>query len=478
MVQYVADYLENIEERKVFPKVKPGYLAKLIPDKAPDEPESWEEIMQDVEKFIMPGVTHWQHPRFHAYFPCGCSYSSICADILSAGISSIGFTWVSNPACTELEVVMIDWMAKILGLPKHFLFGKNSGGVIQGSCSESTLVALLASRNKSIKEYQSFHPNATNYEALSKLVGYYSVQAHSSVERAGMISLIKLRAIKSNEHYGMDVELLEKAIEEDFNNGLIPFFCCATLGTTATCGFDNLKEIGPICSKYDIWLHVDAAYSGSAFICPEYRYLMEGIEYAMSFAFNPHKWMLINFDCSIVWYRELNWIRNSFHVDPPYLKHEFQENAVDFRHMHIPLGRRFRSLKIWFTLRRYGVKKLQAYIRNHIELAHYFEELMLRDERFEIIADVVLGLVCFRLKNDNELTRQLYHDIEDDGRIHLISSEFESPEPLFFIRFAVCYHSPNKQHVEYAFNVISELTEKLLNSKTCHNNNNKINGDS
>ncbi|CAH8498806.1 unnamed protein product [Schistosoma margrebowiei] len=399
MIQYVADYLETIDERKVFPKIHPGYLAKLIPNEAPNESESWEDIMKDVEKLIMPGVTHWQHPHFHAYFPCGCSYTSICADILADGISSIGFTWVSNPACTELEVVMIDWMAKTLGLPEHFLFGENTGGVIQGSCSESTLVALLAARNKAITQYQNIHPNVNNYDALSKLVGYYSDQAHSSVERAGLIGMLQLRAIKSNEHYEMDTTILEQTIEDDVNNGLIPFFCCATLGTTATCGFDKLKNIGPICDKYNIWLHVDAAYAGSSFICPEYRYLMDGIEYATSFVFNPHKWLLINFDCSIVWYREVNWVKNSFHVDPPYLKHKHQQTTIDFR-------------------------------------------------------------------DNNELTKQLYHNIESDGRIHLVSSELHSPIPLYFIRFAICYHSPNKQHIEYAYQVIHELCNQLLDQQS------------
>ncbi|KAK4469019.1 hypothetical protein MN116_006557 [Schistosoma mekongi] len=471
MIQYVADYLENIEKRKVFPDIHPGYLAKLIPNEAPNESESWEEIMNDVENLIMPGVTHWQHPHFHAYFPCGCSYSSICADILADGISSIGFTWVSNPACTELEVIMIDWMAKIIGLPKHFLFGENSGGVIQGSCSESTLVALLAARNKAIKQYQTSHPNATTYEALSKLVGYYSDQAHSSVERAGLIGMLQLKPIKSNENYEMNTTILEQTIQDDVTSGLIPFFCCATLGTTGTCAFDKLKDIGPICDEYNIWLHVDAAYAGSSFICPEYRYLMDGIEYATSFAFNPHKWLLINFDCSLVWYREVNWVKYSFHVDPPYLKHKHQQTTIDFRHMHIPLGRKFRSLKLWFTLRRYGVKQLQEYIHNHIQLAHYFKELMLADEHFEIIAEVLMGLVCFRIKNNNELTKQLYHDIEADGRIHLTSSELHSSEPLYFIRFAVCYHSPNKQHIEYAYQVINELCQRLLLTHKLPNHN-------
>ncbi|RTG85982.1 aromatic-L-amino-acid/L-tryptophan decarboxylase [Schistosoma bovis] len=295
--------------------------------------------------------------------------------------------------------------------------------IISGSCSESTLVALLAARNKAITQYQNIHPNVNNYDALSKLVGYYSDQAHSSVERAGLIGMLQLRAIKSNEHYEMDTTILEQTIKDDVNNGLIPFFCCATLGTTATCGFDKLKDIGPICDKYNIWLHVDAAYAGSSFICPEYRYLMDGIEYATSFVFNPHKWLLINFDCSIVWYREVNWVKNSFHVDPPYLKHKHQQTTIDFR---------------------------------HIQLAHYFEKLIQADDRFEIVADVLMGLVCFRIKLPNFTE---YRELE-------ISSELHSPAPLYFIRFAICYHSPNKQHIEYAYQVIHELCNQLLDQQS------------
>ncbi|THD21624.1 Aromatic-L-amino-acid decarboxylase [Fasciola hepatica] len=461
-VHYVAHYLETIGQRKVFPDVLPGYLASMIPTEAPEYPESWENIMGDVERVVMPGMTHWHHPHFHAYFPAGTSSPSICADILTDGLGCIGFTWASSPACTELEVVMMDWLARILRLPDFFMSGGKGGGVISGSASDSTLVALFGARNRSIKAYQDENPTASVFDAAAKLIGYYSDQAHSSVERAGLISMLRLRPVQSNEKHEMTGEALEEAVLEDLNNGLIPFFCTATLGTTGCCAFDHLEEIGQICKKYNIWLHVDAAYAGSSFICPEYRPLLNGIEHAMSFVFNPHKWLLVNFDCSCVWYKDVDWVIKSFNVDPAYLKHQHQGKVPDFRHWHIPLGRKFRSLKLWFLFRYFGVEALRNYIRNHISLAQHFESLVRADNRFEIVHDVRMALVCFRLMKNNDLTRQLYQEIENDGRIHLTPSEFHHPEPMFFIRFAVCYHSANMGQIQHAFDVICELTTRLL----------------
>ncbi|GAA50785.1 aromatic-L-amino-acid decarboxylase [Clonorchis sinensis] len=376
MVNLVVDYWENIGRRNVLSKVKPGYLASLIPQEAPEDPEPWEMIMEDIERVIMPGVTHWQHPNFHAYFPTAASYPSMCAEILANGFACMGFSWAANPACTELEVVMMDWLAKMLHLPEEFLSGGNGGGVIQGSCSEATLVALFGARNRTIEKYQKEHPGAMIYEAASKLVGYYSDQAHSSVERAGLISMIRLRKLRTGISRELCATDLEEAIKEDIANGLLPFFCVTTLGTTGCCAFDNLKEIGPVCEQYDIWLHVDAAYAGAAFICPEFRPLLEGIE--------------------------------------------------------------------------------------HVHLARHFEQLLLSDQRFEIVYKVTLGLVCFRIKNNNKLTQKLYEDIEADGRIHLVSSEFHHPEEIYFIRFVICYPGAEEVHNIYAFQVIKELTERLL----------------
>ncbi|TGZ60847.1 hypothetical protein CRM22_008313 [Opisthorchis felineus] len=462
MVNYIVDYLENADKLRVFPTVEPGYLASLIPKEAPEETEPWSKIMEDVERVIMPGITHWQHPRFHAYFPSGSSCPSMCADILTNGFACIGFTWASSPAYTELEIVMMDWLAKLLQLPEYFLSGGDGGGVIQGSCSEATLVSLCGARNRAINRYQKEHPGATVYEAASKLVGYYSDQAHCSVERSGLISMLRLRPIRTTVSRQLNASDLEASIKEDVSNGFVPFFCVAALGTTGCCAFDNMKEIGPICEKYDIWLHVDAAYAGSVFICPEFRPLLDGIEYAMSFVFNPHKWLLTNFDCSCVWFKKTEWIVKSFCVNPTYLRYKDEGRMPDLRHWQIPFGRKFRSLKLWFVMRRFGVHGLQQYIRNHIDLAHKFERLMLSDQRFEIVHKVTMGLVCFRIKEDNELTRKLYHDIEADGRIHLTPSEFHHPEEVYFIRFAVCHPVAEEAHINYAFQVVQEMTDQLL----------------
>lgn len=466
MVNYVADYLERIEERRVFPAVPPGYLAPMLPKEAPQNPEPWEEVMADIERVIMPGITHWHHPRFHAYFPAGTSYPSMCADILTNGIGCIGFTWASSPACTELEVVMMDWLAKMLQLPEQFKSGTKSGAFIQATCSDATLLALFSARNRGIHKYQARHPGASVYEAASKLVGYYSDQAHCSVERASLISMLHLRPIETDCSHEMRGDNLKRAIEDDIENGLLPFFCIATLGTTASCAFDQLSEVGPVCNQYDLWLHVDAAYAGSSFICPEYRPLLNGVEHAASFVFNPHKWLLVNFDCSCAWYKDVKWVMKSFGVNPVYLRHRYYGKAPDFRHFDISFGRKFRSLKLWFVLRHYGVQGLQNYIRQHVKLAKYFEEIMLKDERFEIVNSVRMALVCFRIKGNNEATIQLYDAIEEDGRIHLVPSEFHHPTPMFFIRFAVCYHSATKAHIEYAFHVIQEMASQILNTNS------------
>uniref|UniRef100_UPI00398F8872 aromatic-L-amino-acid decarboxylase isoform X3 n=1 Tax=Pristiophorus japonicus TaxID=55135 RepID=UPI00398F8872 len=367
MVDYVTDYLESIEQRPVYPLVEPGYLRQLIPDSAPQQPDSFEDLMKDVERVIMPGVTHWQSPHFHAYFPAAISFPALLADILSGAIGCIGFSWAASPACTELETVMLDWLGKMLDLPEEFLAGTSSGGggVIQGTASESTLVALLAARNKMVTQIQAKSPDLEEVMIRSKLVAYTSEQSHSSVERAGLIAGVKMRKLPTDEKFSLRGEALKQALEKDKALGLIPFYLCATLGTTPSCAFDNIMELGPICNSENIWMHIDAAYAGSAFICPEFRPLLNGVEFSDSFNFNPHKWLLVNFDCSAMWVKKRSALIGAFKMDPLYLKHDHQDSGLitDYRHWQIPLGRRFRSLKMWFVLRLYGVKGLQEHIR-------------------------------------------------------------------------------------------------------------------
>lgn len=461
MVDYIGDYLENIRDRRVLPTVQPGYMRPLLPDEAPDTPDKWQDVMADIEKIIMPGVTHWHSPRFHAYFPTANSYPAIVADMLSGAIACIGFSWIASPACTELEVVMLDWLGKMLELPKEFLAssGGKGGGVIQGTASEATLVALLGAKSKTVRRVKKEHPEWGESTIISKLVGYASNQAHSSVERAGLLGGVKLRLLPADDHLRLRGETLERAIQEDRDKGLIPFYVVATLGTTNTCSFDCLDELGPVCNKEDVWLHVDAAYAGSAFICPEFRHLMAGVECADSFNFNPHKWMLVNFDCSAMWLKDPTYVVNAFNVDPLYLKHDQQGSAPDYRHWQIPLGRRFRSLKLWFVLRLYGVRNLQAFIRKHVALAHEFEELVREDNRFEIFSEVVLGLVCFRLKGSNERNEILLRRINGHGVIHLVPSKVGD---TYFLRLAICSRFTESSDIQLSWNEIRTIADDVL----------------
>ncbi|XP_018569156.1 aromatic-L-amino-acid decarboxylase [Anoplophora glabripennis] len=464
MIDYVANYLENIRERRVVPTVEPGYLRPLIPDSAPQTPDKWEDVMSDIERVIMPGVTHWHSPRFHAYFPTGNSYPAIVADILSGAIACIGFSWIASPACTELEVVMMDWLGKMLDLPKEFLAcsGGKGGGVIQGTASEATLVALLGAKARAIDRVKKEHPEMSDADIVAKLVAYTSSQSHSSVERAGLLGGVQMRSLQPDDTNRLSGEILENAIKEDLDAGLIPFYAVNTLGTTSSCTFDKLDEIGPVCNQYNVWLHVDAAYAGSAFICPEYRYLMKGIECADSFNFNPHKWLVVNFDCSAMWLKDPSWLVNAFNVDPLYLRHAQQGSAPDYRHWQIPLGRRFRALKLWFVLRLYGVENLQAHIRRQIGLAHYFESLVRSDDRFEITEEVLMGLVCFRLKDTNEANEAFLKRLNGRGVIHLVPSKIRD---TYFLRLAICSKVTEESDIDISWKEIKETADEVFAKK-------------
>ncbi|XP_067867001.1 aromatic-L-amino-acid decarboxylase-like isoform X2 [Heterodontus francisci] len=417
MVDYITDYLKSIEQRPVYPAVQPGYLRSLIPENAPQQPDSFEDLMKDVERVIMPGVTHWQSPHFHAYFAAANSFPALLGDMLSGAIGCIGFSWVASPACTELETVMLDWLGKMLNLPDEFLAGTSSGG---GGV----------------------------------------IQSHSSVERAGLIAGIKMRKLPTDEKFSLRGETLKQALEEDKALGLIPFYLCATLGTTPSCAFDNIMELGPICNSENIWMHIDAAYAGSAFICPEFRPLLNGVEFSDSFNFNPHKWLLVNFDCSAMWVKKRSELIGAFKMDPLYLKHQHQDSGLitDYRHWQIPLGRRFRSLKMWFVFRLYGVKGLQEYIRKQVDLAHEFESLVRQDDQFEIVNDVVLGLVCFRLKGSNDLNEKLIQRINEMRKIHIVPCQLRDK---FVLRFAICARTVESKHIQYAWQNIKEIAIDL-----------------
>lgn len=360
----------------------------------------------------------------------------------------------------------MDWLGKFLDLPESFLNCSEGrgGGVIQGSASEAILVAVLAAREQTVRRMKLEQPNMSESEIRGKLVSYSSDQSNSCVEKAGLLAAVPIRLIKADETGSLRGKAFENAIVTDINNGLIPIICIATFGTTGTCAYDDLHELGPICKKYNIWLHIDAAYAGAALCCPEYRPLMSGIDWADSFNFNLHKWMMVNFDCCAMWLKNADTLVEAFSVDRIYLSHQFQgeSKAPDYRHWQIPLGRRFRALKVWIVLRTIGAENIRNNIRKQIKLAEMFENYVKSDDRFEIVSARSMGLVCFRLKGDCSLTRQLLEKITDRKKIYMIQATCNEK---LMLRFVVCGLDPKESDVEFAWNEIIGQTSELLHSK-------------
>ncbi|XP_038838582.1 histidine decarboxylase-like [Salvelinus namaycush] len=470
MVDYITRYLTTIRERKVTPgpEVKPGYMRELLPDSAPTDPEDWDCIFRDIEKVIMPGVVHWQSPYMHAYYPALTSWPSMLGDMLADAINNIGFTWASSPACTELEMNVMDWLCKALGLPTFFLHhhpDSTGGGILQSTVSESSLVALLAARKARIQQLKRTDPADRDLDdsvVNSRLVAYASDQAHSSVEKAGLISLVKIRFLPPDDHFSLRGDTLKQAIQEDRRRGLVPVMLCATLGTTGVCAFDDLSELGPVCAEEGLWLHVDAAYAGSAFLCPELRGPLGGIEYADSFAFNPSKWMMVHFDCTAFWVKDKCKLQQTFSVDPVYLRHENSDQATDFMHWQIPLSRRFRSLKLWFVMRSFGLKNLQGHIRHGVEMAKLLESLVRCDPNFDMPAERHLGLVVFCLKEGNALTQELLRRLTRSGTMYLVPADIDKKR---IIRFTVTSQLTTSEDIIRDWNIIRKMAADLLSEE-------------
>ncbi|CAD5217443.1 unnamed protein product [Bursaphelenchus okinawaensis] len=495
MVDLIADYWKSIPSRKPMPECKPGFLADQIVDRAPESPESWTEIMKDIEPLVLANNTNWHHPLFFAYYPTACSYPAVMADMLSGAIASIGFTWKSSPSMTELEMKMMDWLVDALALPEHFKNSHpgNGAGCIQCTASDATLVAILAARSRAVTtlklnetQLDKFSNSVKNFNIKSainnilenkepkddiitfeshdpsyftKFIGYCSDQSHSSVHKGFMLAGVRMRKVLSTrknemDNFCMDPEALKTAIKEDRARGFIPFIVVATMGTTSTCAVDFLTELGPICNKENIWLHVDAAYAGSFLLCPEFRWMSEGMEMVDSFNFNPHKAMMINFDCSPMWFKDATEAIKHFNVDAEYLKHEYQSVAHDYRHLQVALGRRFRSLKVWFVLRALGLEKIREYQRLQVKLAKQFHQLVSADDKFEVVVPPNLGLVCFRLKGQNSRSEALLNLLNHDNRIHLVPGKTND---VYYLRFAVCSQHTKENDITFAYNVISEL---------------------
>ncbi|OQX06149.1 MAG: aspartate aminotransferase family protein [Desulfobacteraceae bacterium IS3] len=453
VIDWIADYYEKIESFPVLSQVEPGQIRASLPPEPPVHGESFEAVLNDVDKLILPGITHWQSPNFFAFFPANTSGPSILGELLSAGLGVQGMLWATSPACTELETHVLDWVADMLGLPAKFKSDGAGGGVIQDSASSAALCAILAARER-----------ATGYESNrrgcdGRLIAYCSAQTHSSVEKAVKVAGLgreNLRLIETDESLAMRADALAQQIRKDKEAGLIPCFVCATIGTTSSNAIDPIPDIGRICNKEGLWLHVDSAMSGTAAICPEYRHINQGLELADSYCFNPHKWMFTNFDCDCFYVADRKTLIQTLSILPEYLRNKATESGavIDYRDWHVPLGRRFRSLKLWFVIRHYGVEGLRHHIRRHIELAQNFAGWVRADEQFELCAPAPLNLVCFRHIAGDEFNQKLEERLNRSGKLYLTHTLLKNH---YALRFCVGQTHTEERHVRKAWEQIRKL---------------------
>ncbi len=456
VIDWIADYQEKVESFPVLSQIQPGQIRNLLPQNPPLHAEHFENILKDVDR-LLPGVTHWQSPNFFAYFPANTSGPSILGELLSAGLGIQGMLWSTSPACTELETHVLDWLVDMLGLPAKFKSDANGGGVIQDSASSATICALLAARERS-----------TNYESNEKgcdrrLVVYASTQTHSSIEKAVKIVGLgrqNLRLIQVDEHFAMRPDDLVLQIKQDLQDGLIPCFVCATVGTTSSNAIDPLSEIGHICRKENLWLHVDGAMSGTAALCREYRYINTGLELADSYCFNPHKWMFTNFDCDCLFVANREILIKTLKVIPEYLNNKATESGdvIDYKDWEIPLGRRFRSLKLWFVIRYYGIKGLQHHVRRHIKMAQDFAGWIERSDSFELFCPAPLNLVCFRHTGGNSYNRQLLERLNKSGNLFLTHTILNDQ---YVLRCCIGQTHTEEHHVKQAWQQIQKTAMEL-----------------
>jgi len=457
VVDWIADYHSRVESFPVLSQAKPGEIRAALPASAPANGEPFDALLKDMERVILPGVTHWQSPNYFAYFPCNASGPGILGDLLSSGLGVQGMLWSTSPACTELETHVMDWLVGMLGLPEKFLSSQSGGGVIQDTASTAALCALLAGRER-----------ATNYSTNKKgcdgrLVVYASTQTHSSMEKAAMIAGIgteQVRLIEVDESFAMRPEALERQVEADRRAGLTPCYVCATVGTTSSNAMDPIAAVGEVCRKHGLWLHVDAAMSGTAMVCPEFRHLQRGVELADSYNFNPHKWMFTNFDCSCFWVADRKALIQTLSILPEYLRNQATESGavIDYRDWHIQLGRRFRSLKLWFVIRHYGVEGLQHHVREHVRIAQQFAEWARNDARFELAAPVPLNLVCFRHKGGDAANQGIMDRLNQSGDLFLTHTKLGGKLTL---RLSVGQTNTKERHVEKAWKRIREEAERV-----------------
>lgn len=412
-IDWIADYMEKGHDGPVAPDIQPGDVLAQLPVKPPLEAESGETVLDDFKRIVVPNVTHWNDPRFFAYFPANHSGPGILGDLLSAGLGVNAMSWATSPAATELEILMMRWLGQMIGLPWP--------GCIQDTASTGTLCALLSARER------AENVNHDGFYNTAPLVVYTSEHANSVVLKATRIAGFGdhyLRLIPADDHYAMDVNALKKAIQADEAAGLRPCAVVPTVGTTSSTAVDPVAAIANYCQPRDIWVHVDAAMAGSAAILPDYRWLMDGVEHCDSYVFNPHKWLFTNFDCSAYFCKDAQLLKRALAISANYLTTDQDGVAENFREWSIQLGRRFRALKLWFVIRCYGVSGLQAKIREHLAMARWFADQVIAHPHMVLVVEPKLNTVCFRLPEDSA-SEDLLRRINASGQAYLTQTKLD-----------------------------------------------------
>ncbi|KAL0253097.1 hypothetical protein SLS55_010548 [Diplodia seriata] len=522
-IEEIIQYYDTIESRRVLSNVSPGYLRELVPAAAPAAPEPWSAIQADIERVVMPGLTHWQSPNFMAFFPAHSTYPGMLGELYSAAFTAPAFNWLCSPAVTELETVVLDWLAQLLGLPACYRSEGEGGGVIQGSASEAVVTVMVAARERALRsltEGLEGREREDKVDALrGKLVALGSEHAHSSTQKGAIIAGTRFRAVPGarEDGFAMTGKALRRALEDCERDGLVPYYLTATLGTTSTCAVDRFEEISEVLRDFpNVWVHVDAAYAGAALVCEEYQHLTPPLAHFDSFDMNMHKWLLTNFDASCLFVKKRSDLTTALSITPSYLRNSFSDSGLvtDYRDWQIPLGRRFRSLKIWFVLRSYGAEGLKAHIRKHVGFGELFHQLALeRPDLFELVSGPqfalnVLNVVPRRrwlksqaaaggdaaaarrprrvsasqpdpdheaylndftsdaedhaLLDKNEITRDVYETINTRGEIFLTSGIVGG---VYVIRVVASTPRVEERHIRKAFDILVSTAEEVLNGK-------------
>ncbi len=459
-VDWMADYMDKVEAFPVKSTVQPGEIYEQIDSSIPKGGEPMERIFQDFQQQILPGITHWQSPNYYAYFPANVSPPSILAEMLTATMGAQCMKWETSPAAAELEERVMEWLRDAMGIPASW------EGVIQDTASTATLAAILSARER----HSQFGVNTKGYEGFTNYRVYCSTETHSSIEKGVKIAGIgkeNLVKIPVDSEMAMRPEDLAKAIEEDIAAGKQPLCIVVATGTTGTTAIDPLDAIGDIALQHNIWLHVDAAYAGSALLLPEYQWMIKGIEKADSFVFNPHKWLMTNFDCTAYFVKDREALVNTFAILPEYLKTKTDGQVNNYCDWGIPLGRRFRALKLWFVLRYYGLEGLQRRLRKHMELAEWLEQQVEASPHFNILVPRTLNLVCFHYTppgiNDpqliNQMNEKLLHQLNASGKIFLTHTKING---TYTLRMVIGATTVEKRHVEGAWELIQQEAGGLI----------------